>query len=496
MEHIVFLTGRLAQQALTRVLETIEPPGAETAFTWEVREIGLQVAALMTADMIRRRVPRPVAADRIVVPGRCRGDLDALGAHFGVPVQRGPEELKDLPQFFRRQAQPVALDAYRVQIFAEIVDAPRLTVAQIVERAQSLRTDGADVIDLGALPETPFAHLEEAVRELKAQGFAVSVDSMNPHELLRGGRAGADYLLSLNVETLWIADEVEATPVLVPRTPADEASLWAAVERLRSRNRPFLADAILDPLPFGFLASLCRYQRLRERFPDAPILLGVGNLTELTEADTSGINALLLGVAEELDAAAILTTQVSGHCRRAVREADWARRIMHAAGAHRTLPKGLSPALMTVHDKHPFPYSDAEIAATASEVRDPNFRIQVSAEGLHVYNRDGLRRGRDPFELWPALGLDGDASHAFYMGVELARAQIAWQLGKRYVQDQPLDWGCAVERAPEDLLQWCAPGTTLAARTAQAVACAPGAGAASAAPDADDTAPATTRKHA
>ena len=65
------------------------------------------------------------------------------------------------------------------------------------------------------------------------------------------------------------------------------------------------------------------------------------------------------------------------------------------------------------------------------------------------------------FELWPQLGLEDDAAHAFYMGVELAHAEIAWRLGKRYVQDQPLDWGCAVERASEDLDAWCAPGTTM-----------------------------------
>ena len=33
--------------------------------------------------------------------------------------------------------------------------------------------------------------------------------------------------------------------------------------------------------------------------------------------------------------------------------------------------------------------------------------------------------------------------------MELARAQIAWQLGKRYVQDEELDWGVAV--SPERL---------------------------------------------
>ena len=136
---------------------------------------------------------------------------------------------------------------------------------------------------------------------------------------------------------------------------------------------------------------------------------------------------------------------------------------MHAAARQRSLPKGLNDALMTVHAKHPFPDTPDEIAATAAQVRDPNFRVQVSQQGLYVYNRDGLRTGQGAFELWPQLGLENDASHAFYMGVELAHAQLAWQLGKRYTQDQPLDWGCAVEREADDLNAWCAPGPTRAA---------------------------------
>lgn len=462
MEHILFLTGRLAQPQLEKVLAALTE-GADAPFTYEVREIGLQVAALMTADMIRRRVEAPVAADRLIVPGRCRGDLDALAAHYGIPVQRGPEELKDLPRFFNRAARPVDLSEYEVAIFAEIVDAPRLTVEAIVQRAHALKRDGADVIDLGCLPETAFPHLEDSVQALKAEGFSVSVDSVDPQELLRGGRAGADYLLSLTTDTLWVADEVASTPVLIPKTPHDEASLHAAIDAMVARGRAFLADPILDPIPFGFTASIVRYHALRAHYPEAPIMMGVGNLTELTEADTSGINALLFGIAAELNVAAVLTTQVSAHARRAVREADWARRIMHAATRHQSLPKGISGALMTVHDKHPFPDTPAEIAATAAQVRDPNFRVQVAQDGLHVYNRDGIRTGTRAFDLWPKLGLENDASHAFYMGVELAHAQIAWQLGKRYVQDQPLDWGAAVEREAENLDAWCAPGTTRSA---------------------------------
>jgi dihydropteroate synthase len=469
MEHILFLTGRLAQPNLERVLAGIESP----PFTWEVRELGLQVAALMTADMIGRRLSVPVVGasgastaprrvDRIIVPGRCRGDVQALARHFGIPVERGPDEVKDLPRYFDRAAQPIALDEYRVAIFAEIVDAPRLSVPEIVARAQLLGADGADVIDLGGLPDTPFDHLDDSVTALKAEGFAVSVDSMRADELLRGGRAGADYLLSLTLETLWIADEVASTPVLIPRTPNDESSLHEAIAVMQRKGRAFLADSILEPIPFGFAASIVRYHRLRERFPDAPIMMGVGNLTELTEADTSGINALLFGICAELGVAAVLTTQVSPHARRAVKEADWARRIMHAAHHHQVLPKGISDALMTVHAKHPFPDTPDEIAMTAAQVRDPNFRVQVSASGVHVYNRDGLRLGQGAFELWPRLGLEGDAAHAFYMGVELAHAEIALRLGKRYVQDQPLDWGCATARNEPDLDAWCAPGTTRA----------------------------------
>ncbi len=95
-------------------------------------------------------------------------------------------------------------------------------------------------------------------------------------------------------------------------------------------------------------------------------------------------------------------------------------------------------------------------------MRDPNFRVQVAADGIHVYNRDGHAVDGDPFALYPGLGLEADGGHAFYMGVQLARAEIAWKLGKRFDQDQALDWGCQVEveRSTLDLDSWAAPGST------------------------------------
>ncbi|WP_277188267.1 DUF6513 domain-containing protein [Caballeronia sp. BR00000012568055] len=462
MEHIVFLTGRLAQISLQQVLESIAPAAVRAPFTWEVREIGLQVAGLMTADMIRRRVAPPLTegTSRVIVPGRCRGDLDALTAHYGVKVERGPEEVKDLPQFFGREAKHVDLTRYETEIFAEIVDAPRLDLDGIAARAQAYKRQGADVIDIGCLPSTPFPHLEDAVVMLKAQGYRVSVDSMQTDELLRGGRAGADYVMSLNIDTLWMTNEISSAPILVPREPADMASLDEAIDIMLKRDRPFLADPILDPIPFGLAKSIARYVSLRERYADIAIMMGVGNVTELTEADTTGINAVLFGMAAELRIAAVLTTSVSLHARRAVREADVARRVMYAARESQSLPKGISSELSALHAKRPFPYDAAEIGAFAAAVRDPNFRVQVSTQGIHVYNRDGHHVAADPFALYPKLAVESDGGHAFYLGVQLARAEIAWQLGKRFDQDQPLDWGCEVDRPEEDLSAWHAPGAT------------------------------------
>ena len=457
-KHIIFLTGRLAEKSLHQVLHAMQP----TSFTYTVYELGLSVAGLMTTTLIQRRLTDLQGADQVIVPGRCRGDLEALSAVYGVPFERGPDELKDLPRFFGQANATCDLSRHDVRIFAEIVDAPERSLDSILNYANQLRHWGADVIDLGCLPEAPFPHLEECVQALRSAGFRVSVDSINSEELLRAGHAGADFLLSLREETLWIAQEVESTPVVVPTHPGDMASLQRSIAFLESRQKPFIADPVLDPIHFGFTESLVRYHALRHAFPNVEIMMGTGNLSELTDADSGGVHALLFGIISELSIRNVLTTQVSAHTQRAIAESDAARRIMYAAHQSNSLPRDFGSALLALHERNPFPYSPDEIAELAAAIKDPSFRVQVSTSGVHIYNRDGLHNGRDPFELFPALNLVDDTGHAFYLGVELARAQIAWQLGKRYVQDQELDWGCAVEpKAVESSENYAAPGSTL-----------------------------------
>ena len=431
-----------------------------TSFSYDVRQLGVSVAALMTTAMIQRRLEQTYDADRIVIPGRCRGDIEALAAHLGTPVERGPEELKDLPSYFGMHTQRISLDRYDVQIFAEIVDAPHMPLEAILTLAKRYRDDGANVIDLVCLPDTPFVRLEETVKMLKDEDFLVSIDSMTTEELLRGARAGADYLLSLKEDTLWVADEVDSKPVLIPTEPADLESLFHAMDSMAKKGKPFIADPILDPVHSGFTNSLSRYHQLRGHYPNAEIMMGVGNLTELTHADTAGMNAMLMGIVSELQINHVLTTEVSQHCRTVVREMDRARRIMCVAHEDGVPPQHIDDGLMALHERKPFPYDLAEIKELARAVKDPNYRIQVTSEGIHIYNRDGLHSAADPFELYGTLSVEGDAGHAFYLGVELARAQIAWQLGKRYNQDEELDWGCAGEQNAEDLSEFKPPGPT------------------------------------
>ena len=458
-ESILFLTGHLARPRLEAVLE-----GMNADFGWQVLDIGVKVAALMTEDIIMRRLPQSVEADKIMLPGRCRADLDRLTSRFDVPFLRGPDELKDIPVYFGRARNASDMTKYDIQIFAEIVDASVLSVDAIVKRAEDYVQKGANVIDLGGLPDTPFPHLEETIRTLKQKDYKVSVDSAHPDELLRGGKAGADYLLSLNEETLSIADQVSSIPVLIPKEHGDMASLYRAMDGLDKKGGKYLVDPVLDPINFGFMESLERYAQVRRERPDAEILMGTGNLTELTDADTTGITAVLLGIASELHIRNVLVVQVSPHTRRTVEEHDLARRIMFASRAEHELPKDYADGLLCLHARRPFPQSQEEIAEAAREVRDKNFRIEIADDGIHIYNRDGHHIAQDAFDLFPKLGVEADGAHAFYLGAELARAEVAWRLAKRYAQDEPLDWGVAADAPAEDKTRLKEAGHTLVAK--------------------------------
>ena len=459
-KHLIFLTGKLARVSLEKVLSDIS---LKNEFTYEVVDIGVNVAALATIDIIIKKVKidRVKKATKIIIPGRCKGDIESLSKHFCKKCIRGPEELKDIPNFLGLQGKDLDLSKYDTKIFGEITEAPNMKIEQIIKQAKQYKKDGADIIDIGCLPSTKFPHLSETVQELKNEEFIVSVDSIDTNDLLTGAKAGADFLLSLQEKTIWLMDEVDAIPVIIPDYPKEEKKFHKLLEKLVMNNRDFIADSILEPINFGFTDSIVRYKNLRNKFNDIEIMIGIGNLTELTHADTSGINALLFGIASELEINYALCTQVSEHCNKAIIEGNFARRIMHTTKKYKMPPKDISNKLLNLHERRPFPYSTKELKEIWKNVKDKNYRIYVNEDGIHVFNNKDYYTEKDAAELYQYLDIKNDDGHAYYLGMELERAQIAFQLGKRYDQDEMLKWGCSVEISENDLMKFKAAGHTM-----------------------------------
>jgi dihydropteroate synthase-like protein len=284
---------------------------------------------------------------------------------------------------------------------------------------------------------------------LKDEGFRVSVDSFNPTEVESALAAGAELVLSVNGTNLdpargWHERFPGSEVVAIPDTPADLASLDGTVERLAAWGVPFRIDPVIEPIGFGFAASLGRYLDVRKRYPDAAMMMGVGNLTELTDVDSAGINVLLAGFCQELGIRSVLTTEVINWCRSAVKEFDLARRLVYHAVTHRVLPKHLEPRLVMLRDRKLHEQGDEALAELAERVTDRNYRLFAERGGLHILNGQMYLHGTDPFELFAELARRDpklDASHAFYLGYEFAKAVTALTLGKDYTQDQALDWG-------------------------------------------------------
>jgi dihydropteroate synthase-like protein len=435
---VLFVTGRLAEPALRRVLGEMQP-----AFAADVAVMKITVAALMTTPWIARSLEVPPGTDLVLLPGLVEGDTDVLAQQHGVRVEKGPKDLREIPRYFGQAAAAADYGAYDIEILAEINNAPKLSRAAIRAAADYFRASGADVIDVGCTPGVAFPALADVVRELREAGMRVSIDSFEPGEIRAAVEAGAELVLSVNGSNLAVAGDLAGTGVRVVAIPEFGAgidTLAGTLEALERHGIAYLIDPVIEPIGFGFTASLERYAEIHRRYPAAGQMMGVGNLTELTSADTTGVNAILLAVAQETGVRAVLTTEVIPWARGAVREIDVARRLMYHAVRHRTLPKNVDDRLVTVKDPVVLEYDEAELRQLQAAVKDPNFRIFTDRTTITVFNSELFVRGTDIQEIFAQLGVE-EATHAFYLGRELARAKLAITLGKTYRQEGALSWG-------------------------------------------------------
>ncbi len=442
-EQVHLVTGRLAEPALRRMAADLE-----TAFgvSISIQVMPITVAALMSPPWIARHIEVPAGCDRVILPGYCDQDLEPLRQVVEVPIEVGPRDLRRLPELFGGQTQPVDLNDYSIEIIAEINHAPQWPVAEILQQAHRLCASGADVIDIGCQPGAIWRDIGTVVGELVDRGFRVSVDSLQPAEIQLAVQAGAELVLSVNSTNRRAAVDWGCEVVVIPDRPDRWLQMAETIEYLATRGVPLRLDPILEPIGTGFAASLARYIEARRIWPDAAMLMGIGNLTELTDVDSAGINFLLLAICEELQIGSVLTTEVINWARTSVRECDIARRLVHAAESRGIPPKNMDSRLVCLRDRRLLDSDPDELARLAGSIRDHNYRIAVSADGLHLIGAGQHWKHEDAFELFHQLlhsGVDPgiEPSHAFYLGYELCKATVARQLGKHYDQDEALDWG-------------------------------------------------------
>ena len=436
--RVLFVTGKLAEPALRKVVAELGP-----AVLGEIAVLRITVAALMTTAWIARFLQVPAGTDLILIPGLCEGDLEVLRERFGTRVDKGPKDLRDIPRYFGQAAAAIDYGTHRIEILAEINNAPRLPREAVAAAAAYFRASGADIIDVGCTPGVPFPDLGEVVRGLRRDGYRVSVDSFDPGEIAAAVEAGAELVLSVNGTNLDAARSLAGTgvrAVVIPDFGEGLQTLERNIAALEGWGVPLLVDPVIEPVGFGFMASLERYAEMHRRRPELEQLMGIGNITELTSADTTGVNALLIAICEEVGVRAVLTTEVIPWARGSVREIDVARRLMHYAVRHRALPKGVDDRLLTVKDPRILEYGEAELRALHAAVTDPNFRIFTDRDTITVFNDEIFVRGTDPQEIFARLGVD-EATHAFYLGRELMKAKLAITLGKTYRQEGSLQWG-------------------------------------------------------
>ncbi|MEK6976968.1 MAG: DUF6513 domain-containing protein [Candidatus Hydrothermarchaeota archaeon] len=439
MAKYLFVTGRLGEEPLRSILASMKVP-----FQYEVKVLDIKVAALANTEFIARSLEGGAeGCEKVVIPGLCRGGLEAMREKLGpgVEVVRGPKDLLDLPTQFGLALEMTGYGEYATKILAEVNEVPHRSREEVLRIATHYKESGAEIIDLGGALDKRFEDLAGLIAAVKDMGCEVSVDTFDRDDILAADDAGADYILSINSSNMDIAQRLDSRLVVIPDFEGDETeSLGRNIARLEEMGAKYIIDPILNPPNFGFARSLSRYAPFREHYPDREMLMGIGNTTELTEADSTGMNALLLGFVTELGIEYVLTTEASNRTWGAVREVDVARRLMHFSNRKKILPKGIDRRLVALKDPKLRHYTEAELRQMHEKVEDPNFRIFTDGAWIYIFNDRLFLKTLDLDDIPTRLGVK-EPSHAYYLGKELTKAALALKLRKNYLQEQELDWG-------------------------------------------------------
>ena len=451
-EHYLFVTGRLAEPALRRML----PDLAECFdFQYSVAVMPITIAALMTTKWVADRLEVPEATTRILLPGHCRGDCEILEARTGCRVERGPGDLHDLPRYFREKNCPAAVgEDYRLRLAAVIKEASRYSRPLIHQQAESLLHDGADVVALSHEDREPWPAAKGIIQSLVAAGHRVWVRSPLPDVQKAAITAGADYVEPFCLETAELWKRHKSVAVVTPDLPGTWAGVDDKILWLKRHKVPWILQICVTPVGMGLAPSIFQLYEAAAKWEDAELSVDLCPLLIHSRADSAPMLLLMLGLAEELGYRFVLTTQSVNTARTSVRECDWIRRLTFAARRYGISIRNLDYQLAMLRDPQPADHREF-IDDLAARLSDPSPRVFVSGRELRVLGFGQDIRGDDAYDVFEQLLAAAaaakrsvDARTAFYLGYEMAKAGIAGLLGKSYSQDEALHWGMYTVQEP------------------------------------------------
>lgn len=453
--HYCFVTGKLAEPALRAIVESL---ASKHQFEFTICVMPITVAALMTPRWLRRHLSLPPKVTHVIIPGFCDEGVAELSEALPVPLLIGPKDCRELPEMFGGERMTDDFGDFDIEIIAEINHAPRRTINDVVSEGLRLQKQGADIIDFGCDPASRCENVADYIAALCEAGLKVSVDTFDPQEAQNATKHGASLVLSVNSTNREQSVDWGCEVVVIPDSPGDEMSFEETIDFLDKRGVPHRLDPILEPVGTGFMESLVRYSSTRKRYPQKPMMMGIGNVTELTDVDSAGVNMLLMGICQELGIQCVLTTQVINWAKSSVQECDHARRLAHYAVKHGIPPKRISDELVMLRDPKLRAFPDSAMESLANTLKDNNYRLYAQHGQIHLISSGLHLTDDDPFRLFERLMAEAvsdnvDPGHGFYLGFEMAKAAIANQLGKQYEQDQGLRWGFLTEEEDHHRIQ-------------------------------------------
>jgi len=469
--RILAVTGKLAEEDVRKATKN---------FDCDIYVADIEVAAFVTPSHIKNIDLSKY--DLVLVPGLARGDWKRMEEERGVKIRLGPIHAADL-QIVLGNLNRIelshkipackllnavmaeeslkmvdAIESYafeigdvkigngsRMKVVAEIVDAPLLSKDELAQWIEYYLESGADIIDIGIPLECDVGSAVRAVKIALDYCSAVSVDTFNEKVIEESIKTGVHMVMSVGRENIKALKKIGNSAVVV--VDRDIKELMGLVELARKHTEKVVADCILDA-PLRVAESIMRYIHFREVDRETPLLFGVGNVTELSDADSIGMNALLTFMAEEIGADLLFTTEASPKTKGSVRELRTASYMAKAAKLRRSSPKDLGFNLLSLKEKVGYETCRPEKAIEAKPgkfIRDPrgDFRIWVYGKKV-VCSHEKLTVVGDAKSITDTViaeGLVSRLDHAAYLGRELKKAEIAAKLGKNYVQDAELNFG-------------------------------------------------------